>query len=268
MVHHGSSLGWVLLATACDCGAANMRPSPPAAASSAPSPSEKSAPAAAPAPSSGSLPAVTTEDGFAIPPNVAAALAGRDRDGKDRARDADEHSAALLAFCEVQTGARVAEIFAARGYTTELLARAVGPAGRVYGQNTKQLLEMYFEGDWSERLAKPVNANVVRVDREYDDPLPPEATRLDVVISNLFEFQGREVDGHKMHKAIFAALKSGGVYCVVDNSVRYDRGDANANAASLHRLGVDVLREDVEKSGFRLEDGGKGDWFAVRFVKP
>jgi len=72
----------------------------------------------------------------------------------------------------------VAELGAGGGYTTELLARAVGPTGVVYAQNSRFILERFAAKPWGERLAKPVMHNVVRVDRDFDNPLPPElATR-------------------------------------------------------------------------------------------
>ena len=66
------------------------------------------------------------------------------------------------------------------GYTSELLARAVGPEGRrlrAEQQDSSSIASP--RSRWSERLAKPVMKNVVRVDRELDNPLPPEAKNLD-----------------------------------------------------------------------------------------
>ena len=120
------------------------------------------------------------------PSAPAAAVAAPDRSDADRALDAGRFPAETLAFFGIRPGMRVAELGAGGGYTTELLARVVGPTGRVYGQNPKFILERFAEKPWSERLAKPVNARVVRVDREFDDPLPPEARDLDAVLIVLF----------------------------------------------------------------------------------
>jgi hypothetical protein len=59
----------------------------------------------------------------------------------------------------------------------ELLARVVGPEGQVFAQNNKFVLERFAEAPLSERLAKPILKNVVRVDREFDDPLLDEIDR-------------------------------------------------------------------------------------------
>jgi len=86
---------------------------------------------------------------------------------------------AVVRALGLRRGQVVAEIGAGLGYMTELLARTVGPSGVVYGQNTPGILQRFAEKPWSERLQKPVMKNVVRADREFDDPLPKEAHDLD-----------------------------------------------------------------------------------------
>ncbi len=159
----------------------------------------------------------------------------------------------MLTFFDIRPGMRVAELGAAGGYTTELLARVVGPKGRVYGQNPKFILEKFAEKPWSERLAKPVNAPVMRVDREFDDPLPPEAKDLDAVLIVLVyhDTVWLEADRAKMNAAVFAALKSGGIYGVVDHSTQ--PGAGTTVTKTLHRLEESVVVSEIEKAGFKLE---------------
>src|SRR6185436_16287681 len=89
-------------------------------------------------------------------PTGSAAVDASDRSDDDKKLDAGRHPAELLAFFQIGPGMKVAELGAGRGYTSELLARAVGPTGVVYGQKSKWLLERFAEKPWSERLAKPV----------------------------------------------------------------------------------------------------------------
>ena len=158
--------------------------------------------------------------------------------------------------------------------------------------NNKFILEKFAEKAWSARLAKPVNKNLVRVDREFEDPLPPEAKNLDVVVNNLFyhDTYWLKTDRDKMNKAIFAALKPGGVYCVLDHSGK--PGTGAAEVQTLHRIEEKAEREDVEKAGFKLaaesktwrnpadtrdwntapfaaaDKRGTSDRFALKFVRP
>jgi predicted methyltransferase len=179
-----------------------------------------------------------------------------DRSEADRKLDAGRKPAELLRFLKVQPGMKVAELFAGGGYTTELLARAVGPTGVVYGQNTKLVLERFAAKPWSERLAKPVNRNVVRVDRELDQPLPPEAHDLALVVSNIIyhDTVWQNVDRAKMNGAVLAALEPGGRYVVCDSSA--PAGSGTSAAQTLHRIDEAVVRQEVVAAGFKLVEEG------------
>src|SRR3954470_10802078 len=92
--------------------------------------------------------------------------------------------------------------------------------------------------------------NVVRVDREFEDPLPPEARDLDAVFCVLFyhDFFWLNVDRGKVNRAVFQALKRGGVYAIVDHSAR--AGAEGTDAKTLHRVEEKTVRAEVEKAGF------------------
>jgi predicted methyltransferase len=176
-----------------------------------------------------------------------------DRSPEDRALDAGRKPAELLAFLGVQPGWRVADLGAGRGYTTELLQRAVGSDGVVYGQNSKLLLEKFLEKPWSARLAKPVMKGTVRLDRDFDDPFPDDLHSLDAVTMVLFyhDTVWLAVNREAMNKAVFAALKPGGVFLIVYHSAR--AGDGANVTATLHRIEEDVVKTEVQAAGFVLE---------------
>jgi len=194
----------------------------------------------------------------AVPDPVRAIVAAPDRSEADRALDAGRHPAEMLAFFRVAPGMKVAELGAGGGYTTELLARAVGTTGVVYAQNSKFILERFAAKPWSERLAKPVMKRVVRVDREFDDPLPAEARGLDAVFMVLFyhDTVWLKVDRASMNKAIFAALKPGGIFAVIDHSAK--SGTGLAEVQTLHRIDEQTLKDEIERAGFAL--GREGDF--------
>lgn len=199
----------------------------------------------APAPSTGTTPKA-----------IADALADPDRDPEDRALDAGRKPGELLAFFDIKPGAHVAELAAGRGYTAELLARVVGPTGAVFAENPKTILERFAQEPWTKRLQKPVMKNVVRVDRELDDPLPPEAKNLDAVLCILFyhDTVWLGADRARMNKAVFDALKSGGLYGIVDHAGR--DGTGVTEASTLHRIEEKVVRDEVLAAGFRLQKEG------------
>jgi predicted methyltransferase len=175
-----------------------------------------------------------------------------DRTEADRALDAGRHPDALLGFLAVSPGMKVGEIGAGTGYTTELLARAVAPGGVVYAQNSPFILERFAAKPWAERLARPVMKDVVRADRQTDDPFPPEATGLDLVLSNLVyhDFYWLKVDRAKMNAAVRKALKPGGRYVVTDHAAKPGAGASQTE--SLHRIEQSEVVKDVEAAGFEL----------------
>jgi len=217
-----------------------------------------------------------------------------DRTDRDRALDPGRKPAETLAFVQVSPGMHVGELGAGGGYTTELLARAVGPDGVVYAQNPPAFVQGFLKEVWPARLSRPAMKNVVRVDRDFDDPFPPEAKNLDRVVMNAIyhDTTYMQVDRAKMDKAIFDALKPGGEFIVIDSSAKAGTGTSVAN--ELHRIDEQVVKDEVEKAGFKLQAEGdflrnpqdQRDWnsspqaataagkrgtsdrFALRFVKP
>jgi predicted methyltransferase len=227
-----------------------------------------------------------------VSPAIKAVVGAPDRSAADRALDRGRHPAELLTFAGIRPGMRVAELGAGGGYTSELLARAVGPSGAVYAQNSRFILERFAEKPWSERLAKPVMANVVRVDREFDDPLPPDARDLDAVLIVLFyhDTVWMGVDRDRMNAKVLAALRPGGEYIVVDHSGA--KGSGAKETETLHRIEQWIVEKEIVDAGFTLAGEaaflrnpddprdwnaspsvagarrGTSDRFVLRFVKP
>jgi predicted methyltransferase len=227
-----------------------------------------------------------------VPAALQAVVDAADRSADDKALDAGRHPAELLAFLDLKPGMRVAEMGAGGGYTTELLSRAVGKGGKVWAENPGFFVK-FVDKPLGERLAKPVNKNVVvRVDKELETPLPADAKGLDAVVSVLIyhDTVWLGTDRDKMNKAIFDSLRHGGEYVIVDHSSLEGRGTQDAK--TLHRIDeLSVIRE-VEKAGFHhVGDGdflrnpadtrdwsdspreaaerrGTSDRFVAKFVKP
>ncbi|MEO8876666.1 MAG: SAM-dependent methyltransferase [Polyangiaceae bacterium] len=177
-------------------------------------------------------------------------LAAPDRTDADRKTDTQRHPDQLLQFLGVAPGMHVADLGSGTGYTTELLARAVGPNGKVYAQNDPGLVKKFMDKPLSERLAMPANKNVVREDRTFDDPLPADATNLDLVTNYVFYHDAvwLGADRDKMNKAVLAALKPGGTYVIVDASAK--AGDGTNDTKTLHRIDENVVKAEVLKAGF------------------
>lgn len=189
------------------------------------------------------------------PVDYEAVIAQADRSEADRKTDQRRKPAQILAFTGIRPGMRVLDLAAGGGYSTELVARTVGPNGVVYGQNSTELGEK-VAAVFGERAKKPVMKNVVPVVRNFEDPVPPGVANLDAVT---FFFEYHEMpnlgfDRARMNRRIFEALKPGGYYIVADHSAK--AGDGTTVGRTMHRIEEAVVRRDVEAAGFRFVASG------------
>ena len=178
---------------------------------------------------------------------IAAIVASPDRSDADRTNDIRRKPAEMLAFIGVREGWTALDVSAAGGYTTELIARAVG-TGRVYGQTQKP--------DPRQRLAARTKnvPNIIAVVRPFDNPAPPDvAFDLVTLMFNYHDFAN--IDRAQMNRNVFAALKSGGLYVIADHSGR--PGTGISESSTLHRIEEAFLRKEVEAAGFQfVAEGG------------
>lgn len=185
-------------------------------------------------------------------PDYRAIVASPDRSEADRQTDQRRHPDLLLAFAGVRPGMRALDVGAGAGYSTELLARVVGPRGVVYAQDSPAVVGRPVNERFDERAKKPEMKNVVRVLRDFDNPVPPEARDLDL-ITFFFAYHDTAFMGvgrAKMNRRLFEALRPGGVLIIADHSAQTGAGVSVAR--SLHRIEESVLKQEIEAAGFRL----------------
>jgi predicted methyltransferase len=94
--------------------------------------------------------------------------------------------------------------------------------------------------------------NAVRVERPFEDPLPPGVGGLDLITFFFFYHDTVHlgVDRPRMNRRLFEALKPGGVLVLADHSARV--GDGIAVTKTLHRIEESAVRRELESVGFRL----------------
>jgi predicted methyltransferase len=183
--------------------------------------------------------------------DYSAIVASSDRSEADRQIDLRRKPEQLLAFTGARPGMRVLDMGAGGGYSTELLARALGGRGIVYAQDSAALPDRVRQR-FDERARKPAMKNVERVLRDYDDPIPPGVGDLDL-ITFFFAYHDTAfmgVDRAKMNQRLFAALAPGGMLVIADHSAQPGAGISVVK--SLHRIEESVLRREIEAAGFKL----------------
>jgi len=233
--------------------------------------------------------AIALVAGCAMPPRADSASAMRYdsvidspiRTDQDRRMDAARKPADFLPFTQVKPGMQVLDVSAGGGYTSQLLALAVGPTGKLWAQTPRPGATLI------KRLADHPQANLVVVERPFEDPIAPEMPKLDLItiVLNYHDISYLPVDRAKMNQRLFAALKPGGRLVIVDHSAR--SGTGIADGKTLHRIDEAVVRAEVRQAGFVLD--GEGDFlrnpadarddssgepkvptdkFVLRFVRP
>ena len=240
--------------------------------------------------------------------SIAAIVGSPDRNPADRINDIRRKPADMLAFIGVRPGMVALDVSAGRGYTTELIARAVGACGqglrteraarsgprcagaaRRRGRARRRPALRRRRPRWPNGRAIPSLSQIVPVTRSFEDPAPPEVANggLDLVtlMFNYHDLGHMNVDRAKMNRAIFQALKPGGTYVIADHSGR--PGTGISEAGTLHRVEEAFVRQEVEAAGFRMAAQGNflrnpadprdrntpvpampKDEFVLKFVKP
>ena len=214
------------------------------------------------------------------------AVADPKRPAEEVARDPLRHPAEILAFAQVAPGDKVADIRPGAGYFTRLFSDVVGPNGRVYAFVPNRT--MARENPTADLLVAAYS-NVTRVNGLLDAMTYPEL--LDMVFMSQeyhdFHIPGFDTDVAKMNAAVFAALKPGGRYVVIDHQAAPGAGISAVQ--TLHRIEGDYLKREVEAAGFVFEGEsavvanpaddhslnvfdekirGRTDQFVYRFRKP
>jgi predicted methyltransferase len=188
-------------------------------------------------------------------PDYAAIIAAPDRSDADRQTDVRRQPAKLLAFTGAKPGMKVLDMGAGAGYSTELMARAIGADGTVYAQESALVMER-VKDKFDIRAQSPAMKNVVHLIRNYDDPIPPDVSGLDL-ITFFFAYHDTSympVDREEMNRKMFAALKPGGVLVIADHSAK--PGDGVKVAKTFHRIEESTLRQEIEAAGFKLVSEG------------
>jgi predicted methyltransferase len=193
----------------------------------------------------------------------------------------------VIAFIGIKKGDKVADIVGGR--LTASLAEAVGPTGKVYAVETAEIVKGHAQIMEMMKALAAKSPNVIPSADPVSTPLP---SGLDAVFirqnyHDLYDKFMGPADVPAFNKAVFAALKPGGVYVILDHAATAGSGIAATD--TLHRIDPARVKADVLAAGFKLDaessilanagdDHTKGvfdpsvrghtDQFLFRFKKP
>ena len=225
-------------------------------------------------------------------PHAIAAAAADPARAADLSLDARRHGPELMAFARVKPGDKVLELIPGGGYFTRLFSLAAGPKGHVYAiwpqpyadeavPDVKALTAASAKAPWTNvtvlvqpaaQLTVPEPVDVVFTSQNYHDY--PD------------KFMGR-IDPAVLNKAVYRALKPGGLYVIVDHAAQ--PGSGMRDTDTLHRIDPAIVKQQVLAAGFKFDGEsrllrnpaddhtllvfkpqirGKTDQFVYRFRKP
>jgi predicted methyltransferase len=187
-----------------------------------------------------------------VPAFVRAAVADPHRPKSDMDRDADRLPLAMLAYSGIKPGDTVAELVPAQGYTTRLLSAAVGPKGHVYTINIAALSQG-IKDQTKPLLADSNYGNVSYTEQTLGDLKVPEYADQVWTVQNYHDFKNPgqfSADTSAMDKAIFTALKPGGIYVIIDHVA--EAGSGARDTGTLHRIDPELVKTEVLAAGFQF----------------
>jgi predicted methyltransferase len=229
----------------------------------------------------------------APPANIAAAVADPARPSADTQRDADRKPAAMLEFAGIKPGQTVVDLIPGSGYFTRLFSAAVGPKGKVIAAATPKPANAPADAPDRSAAARAIaadphysNVTVQQMPlKEFSVPAPVDLVWTSQNYHDLHNV--KDLDVVAFDKAVFAALKPGGTFIVLDHSA--EKGSGFRDTSTLHRSDEEAVKKEVESAGFRFvgasdalrnkadprtaavfDAGIKGhtDQFILKFVRP
>ena len=195
--------------------------------------------------------------GFAPAPQdgvaYASVLADTARPETDRARDAARKTAEVLAFAEVEPGQSIGDMIIGGGYFTRVFASAVGAEGSIVAWQPAEFVA--FQASYAESLAAAdAMDNVTGIGSPIGAPEFPAGMDLIFTAQNYHDLHLQPFPADtaaKVNAAVFAALKPGGLYVIVDHYAPAGAGLGVAH--TLHRIDVADVKREVEAAGFVLD---------------
>ena len=217
-----------------------------------------------------------------------AILSSQARPQADRDQDARRHAAEFIKFLGLKSGDHVADLLTGGGYWTRILVPLVGPSGKVYAGNNPFFARFYTDA-FNALLAESAFKGVVRIDGPVDKLALPADGSLDAVLMVMayHDIFLTDEDRGALNKTVFAALKPGGVYGIIDHEA--GAGAGATKVKDLHRIEKKIVVDEVQAAGFKLAGeadflrnpaddhaakifdksiSGKTDRFVLKFEKP
>jgi predicted methyltransferase len=185
-----------------------------------------------------------------VPKYLTDAIADKARPAADIERDANRKPAETLAFAGVKPGDAVVELAPGKGYYTRLLSAVVGAKGKVYPVTQPPKPDAPPPAVQA-LAADPHYANLQVTLTKYAEPKLPGNVDVVWTTQNYHDFHNiPDFQVATLNKAVFDALKPGGIYFILDHAAEAASGTRDTN--TLHRIDEETVKQEVKAAGFEL----------------
>jgi len=182
------------------------------------------------------------------------AMADETRPDVDKIRDKNRKPIETLAFFGLEEDMRVVELLPGGGWYTRLLAPVLRDRGELFvALGTTGVENRLLGNDGFDKVE--VLAKNTKFERQgglvHIDGLNLGVKRVDLVLTfrNLHNFD--ESSRETMNKAVFTALKRGGLYGVVDHTRRHMQ---KSDSENRRRMDPVLAIKEIEAAGFEFVD--------------
>jgi len=193
--------------------------------------------------------AIQTVSAQMIPDYITGAVASDARVEAMTERDAARHPAEILTLSGIKPGDTVIEFAGFGQYYTTMLAEIVGAQGQIHMFDLPYMGEA--AGAASTKFVKD-HPNTYYHLVDYNIATLPE--NVDIVYNVLYyhDLPLNNIDTAALNRKIFAALKPGGVFLIVDHNA--EAGSGTRDVSKLHRIDPAVIKTEVLAAGFVLAE--------------
>ncbi len=211
------------------------------------------------------------------------------RPAKDIERDINRKPKEVLRFANITNGQVIVDYIPGGGYFTRIFSNAVGKDGKVYSLTPQLFIDKFAKGVIPNISTEQGHENNIGLASNNDNLNIPQNIDVFWTSQNYHDvrlYLGDDTT-QKLNQAVFAALKSGGYYIILDHSGKPNLSEEGIK--ELYRIDVNTVIKEVTAAGFVLDARsdilknpaddlslnvfdpkirGKTDQFILRFKKP
>lgn len=184
-------------------------------------------------------------------------LAIEGRGANDIKQDEGRKPVATLTFLGLKPGMKALDYMAGGGYYAEIMAKAVGPKGKVTAWNPEGFVSNdRAKEKWAGLGARNANLthNVTAFDKFEAPAGSYDFALFHLVYHDLYwqseQFKVPKTDPVAVLKRLYVTMKPGGIVGVVDHVG--NKGDTRETVDKTHRIDPDVVKADFARAGFKL----------------